>query len=82
MGALPISDSQALLSEYEAFLSGKTHSTIDAYIRAIRQVILSIVERPGSGGEFYPPLLTKTAIETYIAYLDAIRLQHCSSGAG
>lgn len=48
-----------------------THSTENRYIRAIRQVILWIVERPGSGGEFNPEQLTKTAMETYIAYLDA-----------
>jgi site-specific recombinase XerD len=70
--ALPISEAQALLTEYEAFLSGKTHSTIDAYMRAIKQLLLWIVERPGGGSEFHPEQLTKTAMETYIAYLDTL----------
>ena len=71
MNALPSSEAEALLTEYEAFLSGKTHSTIDAYIRVLRQLLLWIGERPGSEGEFRPEQLTKTAMEIYIAYLDA-----------
>lgn len=70
MDALPISEAQVLLAEYEAFLSGKTKSTVDAYMRALRQLILWIAQRPGCGGQFHPEQLTKTAMETYIAYLD------------
>lgn len=70
MDALPISEAQALLIEYEAFLSGKTKSTVDAYLRALRQLLLWIAQRPGSGGQFHPEQLTKTAMETYLATLD------------
>lgn len=71
MDALPISEAQVLLAEYEAFLSGRTKSTVDAYMRALRQLILWIAQRPGCGGQFHPEQLTKTAMETYIAHLDA-----------
>lgn len=67
----PLPEATALLLEYEAFLSGKTSSTVDAYLRVLRQVVQWIAQRPGSGGEFHPQLLTKTAIETYIAVLEA-----------
>jgi site-specific recombinase XerC len=68
---LPISQTQTLLTEYEAFLIGKTPSTVDAYLRVLRQLVQWVAQRPGSGGEFHPQLLTKTAMETYIAYLEA-----------
>lgn len=71
MDTLPFPNVQTLLLEYEAFLGGKTPSTVDAYLRAIRQVIVWILERPGSGGEFRPALLTKTAMEIYLSDLDA-----------
>jgi len=67
---LYLSEAEALLIEYEAFLKGKTHSTIDAYMRIIRQLLLWIVEHPGSGGDFQPEQLTKTAMEIYLAYLN------------
>ncbi|RCJ32119.1 tyrosine-type recombinase/integrase [Nostoc sp. ATCC 53789] len=70
MDTLYLSEAEALLIEYEAFLKGKTHSTIDAYMRIIRQLLLWIVEHPGSGGDFQPEQLTKTAMEIYLAYLD------------
>lgn len=68
---LPLPEITILLLEYEAFLSGKTSSTVDAYLRVLRQVVQWIAQRPGSGGEFHPQLLTKTAMETYIAVLEA-----------
>jgi site-specific recombinase XerC len=47
------------------------HSTFDAYIRVLRQLLLWIVEWPGYGGDFYPEELTKTAMEIiYLAYLE------------
>ena len=70
MDTLYLSEAEALLIEYEAFLKGKTHSTIDAYMRVIRQLLLWIVKRPGSGGDFQPEQLTKTAMEIYLTYLD------------
>jgi len=41
-------------------------------MRIIRQLLLWIVERPGSGGDFQPEQLTKTAMEIYLAYLDTL----------
>lgn len=66
-----LSEAEALLVEYEEFLRGKMHSTFDAYIRVLRQLLLWIVEWPGCGGDFYPEQLTKTAMEIiYLAYLE------------
>lgn len=59
----PLPEATALLLEYEAFLCGKTSSTVDAYLRVLRQLVQWIAQRPGSGGEFHPQLLTKTAME-------------------
>ena len=70
MDTLLSSQAQVLLTEYETYLSGKTKSTVDAYMRVLRQLTLWMAELPGSGGEFHPELLTRTAMETYIAYLD------------
>lgn len=70
MDTLSSSQAQVLLTEYETYLSGKTKSTVDAYMRVLRQLTLWMAELPGSGGEFHPELLTRTAMETYIAYLD------------
>ncbi|MEO3707433.1 hypothetical protein [Trichormus azollae] len=65
-----LSEAEALLVEYEAFLRGKVHSTIDTYMRVLIQLLLWIVERPGCGGDFYPEQLTKTVIEICLAYLE------------
>lgn len=72
MDTLPLAEAQALLTEYETFLSGKTNSTIDAYLRILRQLLVWIAQRPGCGEAFHPEQLTKTAIETYIASLDGL----------
>jgi site-specific recombinase XerD len=38
----------------------------------LRKARFWIVERPGSGGDFQPEQLTKTAMEIYLAYLDTL----------
>ena len=58
----PLPEATILLLEYEAFLSGKTSSTVDAYLRVLRQVVQWIAQRPGTGGEFHPQFLTKTSM--------------------
>jgi site-specific recombinase XerD len=62
--------SSALLDEYEAFLSGKSANTVDAYMRALRQLTSWIADRPGSEGIFHPNVFTRTAIETYLRALE------------
>ena len=61
---------RALLGEYEQFLSGKAQGTRDAYLRTARQLMGWLAQRPGNRGQFQPPQLTQTAIESYLAYLE------------
>lgn len=60
-----------LTTEYLTTLSGKSASTVEAYARILRQLTAWIAERPGGGGGFRAELLTRTAVETYIAELGA-----------
>ncbi len=59
-----------LLEEYEQFLSGKAEGTIEAYLRAVRQMMEWVAVRPGNSGYFRPHQLTKTAVEMYLASLE------------
>ena len=60
-----------LLDAYAHSLAGKASGTIDAYVRAVHQLTAWVAQRPGSGGVFHPTQLTRTAIETYLAELEA-----------
>lgn len=65
-----------LLDAYEAVLSSKAAGTTDTYLRALRQFIRWLADRPGSGGndrrsDVRVEQVTKTAVETYLAHLDA-----------
>jgi site-specific recombinase XerD len=61
---------QLLLAEYEVFLTGLSHRTIDAYMRIIKQLVLWIANQNHRKGEFYPTELTGAALRDYIAYLN------------
>lgn len=63
--------SERLLEEYHASLAAKAPGTVDAYLRAVRQLLDWIAARPGNAGDFHPEFLTKTAVELYLAYLEA-----------
>ncbi len=60
-----------LLSEYACSLSGKSEGTLEAYLRILRQFSGWVAERPGGEGAFRPEQLTRTAVETYLAHLEA-----------
>ncbi|MED1017892.1 tyrosine-type recombinase/integrase [Bacillus atrophaeus] len=57
---------KSLVEEYAESLSGKSKNTVDAYVRAVRQLTEWIAERPGSAGVFRPEQFTKTAMEIYL----------------
>jgi site-specific recombinase XerD len=75
-----------LLAEYAAALEAKSPATADAYLRAVRQWLNWLQDRPNyavavSGGEnaaadsmttgFHPDQFTRTAVETYLVALEA-----------
>ncbi|TVX85649.1 tyrosine-type recombinase/integrase [Paenibacillus agilis] len=51
-------------------MNSKDPSTIDAYIRVMRQFMEWLLQRPGSGGRFQTDLLTKNALQTFINELE------------
>jgi site-specific recombinase XerD len=61
---------QQILAEYEVFLTGLSHRTIDAYMRIIKQLVLWIAEQNHYKDEFYPTELTGTALRDYITHLN------------
>ncbi len=65
-----IDEIQALLGEYEQYLSGKAEGTTTLYLRTVRHLIGWLVKHPGNEGHFQPQQLTKTAVELYLAHLD------------
>ncbi len=71
MQIIPRSISERLLEEYRGSLVAKAPGTVDAYLRAVRQLLDWIAARPGNAGDFHPELLTKTAVESYLAHLEA-----------
>ncbi len=62
--------SERLLEEYQDSLAAKAPGTVDAYLRAVRQLLEWVSARPGNAGDFHPELLTKTAVEAYLAHLE------------
>jgi len=72
--AIPLSpfpgrDIDEWLTDYRAALEGRDESTIDAYLRVVRQFAVWFAERPGNGGQFYPQSITRTAIDLYLSTL-------------
>jgi site-specific recombinase XerC len=65
-----IDEIQALLGEYEQYLSGKAEGTTTLYLRTVRHLIGWLVQHPDNEGHFQPQQLTKTAVELYLTHLD------------
>jgi len=65
-----IDEIQALLSEYEQYLSGKAEGTTALYLRSVRHLIAWLAQCPDNEGHFQPQQLTKTAVELYLSCLD------------
>ncbi len=61
-----------LMGEYLKTLSGKSASTVEAYERILSRLTAWIPEQPGGSGGFRAELLTRTAVETYLAELGAL----------
>lgn len=60
-----------LVGEYLETLSGRSKSTVEAYGRILRQLSAWVAERPGGADGFRPELLTRTAVEGFLAELAA-----------
>jgi site-specific recombinase XerD len=58
-----------LVQAYLASLSGKAEGTIDAYRRALRDLVIWLAECPTHDGSFRPEQLTRTALDTYLTHL-------------
>jgi site-specific recombinase XerD len=74
MGSVPLvalTPPDALVAEYVTTLEGKAEGTVDAYGRILGQLTRWIAARPGNGGHFQPEAFTRTALETYLAQLEA-----------
>jgi hypothetical protein len=70
-----------LLKEFIVSLGGKAGSTVEAYQRELRHFLDWISRRAGNSGPFNPQQqLTKTALQTYMAYLQSENhsISHCA----
>jgi site-specific recombinase XerD len=56
---------------YRESLSGKAATTVDTYQRILTQLLMWLAARPTQPGAFLPTQLTRTAIEIYLAELEA-----------
>ena len=71
----------ALLNGFLGSLTGKAETTLEAYRRELRHFFDWLSQRPGNRGPFRAPQqLTKTALEPYLAQLQAQghSLSHCA----
>ena len=67
----PQAGSGDLIGEYLATLGGRSSSTVDAYDRILRRLAAWVEERPGGASGFRPELLTRTAVEGFLAELES-----------
>ncbi len=71
MTVVALHQTNDLLEDFEQTLAGKAGGTVEVYLRIVRQLTAWIAARPGNGGHFRPAHFTRTALETYLAYLEA-----------
>jgi len=71
MTAVALHPVDSLVEEFAQTLAGKARSTAEVYLRILRHLTAWIAARPGSGGHFGPEHFTRTALETYLAHLEA-----------
>ena len=73
-----IEEVEALVDEYEQFLSGKAEGTREAYVRTVRHLVRWLAQLAGNEGQFQPQQLTQTAVELYLAHLeqDGLSINH------
>ena len=65
-----INETDALLGEYEQFLSGKAEGTREAYLRTVRHLLGWLVHRAGHAQYLLPSQLTPMAVELYLTHLE------------
>ena len=71
MTIVALQPAEDLLEGFEQALAGKAPDTGEAYLRSMRHLTSWIAARPGTGGHFRPEHFTRTALEPYLAYLEA-----------
>lgn len=71
MTIVALQPAAGLLEEYAQTLTGKASSTAEVYLRILRHLTAWIAARPGNEGCFRPEVFTRTAMETYLAHLEA-----------
>src|SRR5450631_2586518 len=54
---------------YQEYLTKLDETTIDAYLRILRQFTDWVAKRPGHGKQFKPEQLTTTVVEGYLSML-------------
>jgi len=70
MTVVTLHPADSLVEEFVQTLAGKARSTAEVYLRILRHLTAWIAARPGTGGHFGPEHFTRTALETYLAYLE------------
>lgn len=70
MVSAPATSPDDWLTAYAAALDGKAAGTVDAYLRALRQFLTWLAQRPGHADGFAPEQFTRTAVESYLAHLE------------
>lgn len=71
MTVVTLHPADSLVEEFAQTLAGKASSTAEVYLRILRHLTAWIAARPGTDGHFGPEHFTRTALETYLAYLEA-----------
>lgn len=72
MVSAPAPSTDDWLTAYATALDGKAAGTIDAYLRALRQFLTWLAQRPGHADGFAPEQFTRTAVESYLAHLEQL----------
>ncbi|MFB5759569.1 tyrosine-type recombinase/integrase [Paenibacillus medicaginis] len=68
------SDIQKWVGGYHDQLQGKSDKTVEAYVRAVRQFVEWLADKPGGAVGFRPELFTQTAVATYLQEMEELRL--------
>ena len=77
----PSRDIDEWLTDYRAALEGRDESTIDAYLRVVRQFAAWFADRPSNGGQFYPQSITRTAVDMYLSTLKSVSHKNLARSA-
>jgi site-specific recombinase XerD len=70
MVSAPATSPDDWLTAYTAALDGKAAGTVNASLRALRQFLTWLAQRPGNADGFVAEQVTRTAVESYLAHLE------------